>query len=152
MSLPQISQNDHAYHHSSNFDNSTVHGKYKKERSPNSTLWHRLGNRAVTTDDIKSNTNQPTKKVARIADTQQAPETLLCRPTTKYQECINSSYPHNKSSTLPRPPNIKLNMLQRKDKKVSCKEMRNIFYFVFLLRFLEIWNQLRCKIWKKDTQ
>ena len=142
MSLPQLSENGHAYHNVSTLNNSTLHMKYKIERSPNNTLLHTLGSRAVTTDDTTSNTNQinnstsyayvslphpPTKCRARIRAMQNAPEPLIDKPITKDQQCPPSSYPYNKSSTLPRPHRVKLNMEKREDKKVSCFEMKEPF-------------------------
>ena len=82
----------------------------------------------MPTDEIKSNTNQmnkpawygslPFKCRASIADRQQAPETLLDRPTSKYQQCPVSIGQDNKSPTLPRPPKLKLYMQKGEDKKV----------------------------------
>ena len=84
----------------------------------------------VTTDDITSNTNQMNKSAwysygslphqhtkckAKITDRQHLQETLLSKPTKTHQKC-----PYNKSSTLPRPPKVKLNMEKGEDKKVSC--------------------------------
>jgi hypothetical protein len=89
----------------------------------------------VTTDDITINTNQikkfasyaygslphpPTKCRARITNGQQDSETMIAMPTTKYQQYPPSSYPYNMSSTLPRPPKLKLKLKKREDKKVSC--------------------------------
>ena len=129
MSLPQLSQNGHPYHHRASVENSIVHEKYKKERSPNSTPWRKLYSRVMPTDNITCNTNQmnqpawygslPYKHRARIADRQQEPETLLGRPTTKYQHYPLSSDQLNKYSTLPRPPKSKLYMQEGEYKKVS---------------------------------
>ena len=129
MSLPQLSPNGHPYNHSASVNKSTAHEKYKKGRSPNNTTWQKVYSRAVPIDEITSNTNQmnkpawygslPYKCRARIADRQQEPETLLGRPTTKYQHYPLSSDQLNKYSTLPRPPKSKLYMQKGEDKKVS---------------------------------
>ena len=129
MSLPQLSQNGHQYHYNAIVDKSTLHENYKKERSQNSNPWQKLYSTAMPIDDITSNTYQmnrpawygslPYKCRARIADRNQAPETLLGSPTTKYQQCSRSIDQLNKSSTLPRPPKSKLYMQKGEYKKVS---------------------------------
>ena len=83
----------------------------------------------MPTVNITSNTNQmnksawygslPYKCRARISDRNQG-------PTTKYQQCPLSIDQHNKSSTLPRPHKLKLNMQKMEDKKnMESAELKN---------------------------